>query len=118
MFFERREAKQMMTFFKTFIFSKVEYRSLLISPFTAGEIFELENVKRSFTAAMTVRNQNWKRVKPLTLLSGAQTADMYHKDTHGVSWKTWSTVHTDIIPSWHDRHGRLESNITKMKKCH
>ncbi|TOF84806.1 hypothetical protein CGJ15_26030, partial [Vibrio parahaemolyticus] len=51
--FKTREAKPMMTLFRSLVLSRLEYCCTLTAPFKAGEIADLENVQRTFTARIT-----------------------------------------------------------------
>ena len=69
--FGSREEEVMMTFYKSFVRSQLEYCSLLWHPQKIGDIELIEGVQRTFTSKISAVSQfdYWERLRKLKLMS-------------------------------------------------
>ena len=115
--FKTRDELPMLTLFKSLVLSRLEYCSVLTSPYKIGEINELESVQRNFTSHINSVNHlhYWDRLKALKLYSLERRRERYQII---YVWKIIEglvpNLHTRIIISWHERRG-WECEIPRIK---
>ncbi len=109
--FRTRDTMPMMTLFKSLVLSRIEYCSVLTSPYKQGEIGELEQIQKSFTAHISpVKHLDyWQRLQALNLYSLERRRERY------IIIYTWKILEglvpnmekTIIKTHWNDRKGRI-----------
>ena len=108
--FRTRDTLPMMTLFKLLVLSRIEYCSVLTSPYMKGEIETLESIQRSFTAHISsVKHLDyWERLQSLKLYSLERRRERY------IIIYVWKIIEnlvpnlrTEISTYWTDRQGRL-----------
>ena len=108
--FKTRDTMPMVTLFKSLVLSRIEYCSVLTSPFKEGEIAALEQIQKSFTAHIKpIKHLDyWQRLRELNLYSLERRRERY------IIIYTWKileglvpNLETRITTYWNDRKGRL-----------
>nr|XP_053656082.1 uncharacterized protein LOC128704893 [Cherax quadricarinatus] len=102
--FKTREAKPMMTLFRSLVLSRLEYCCTLTAPFKAGEIADLENVQRTFMPRITeIKHLNyWERLRFLNLYSLERRRERY------MIIYTWKILE-GLVPNLHTKITHYES---------
>jgi len=109
--FKTREAKVMITLWKSLILPIIEYCSVLVSPFKRKDIEEIEAIQRTFTSKIEeVKHLNyWERLRELDMYSLERRRERY---LIIYMWKILESrvPNCSINPIdvyWNDRQGRL-----------
>ena len=92
--FRSRETEVMMTLYKTYVRSQLEYCSILWHPQTIEDIESIEGVQRSFTSKIVgLSDKNyWERLEILSLMSLQRRRERYILI---MMWK----IHRGFIPN-------------------
>ncbi|XP_069184905.1 uncharacterized protein [Procambarus clarkii] len=107
--FKSRDPITMVVLFKSLVLSRLEYCSVLTSPFRAGEIAEIEGIQRTYTARIdAIKHLNyWDRLKALQMYSLERRLERYQII---YTWKILEgqvpNLHSKITTYWSERHGR------------
>ena len=77
--FKSRDTDTMLTLYKSFVRSQLEYCSLLWHPILVGDIELVEGVQRTFTARISGMGHlnYWERLKSLNLMSLQRRRERY-----------------------------------------